>query len=74
MVQAALAAGALTASAANAAPNEIRTDRAALQALVSAELAQNDGDPRRALAEWQRLAVLMPELSSLSSVMLDQGW
>jgi tetratricopeptide (TPR) repeat protein len=73
MVQAALAAGAFTASAASAAPNEMRTDRAALQALVSAELAQNDGDPRRALAEWQRLAVLMPELSSLSSVMLDQA-
>ena len=63
-----------TASAASSAErSDFQRDRAALQALVSAELAEHQQNPRRALAEWQRLSALVPDLPDLRSRMFDQA-
>lgn len=61
------------ASAAGPSRSELQRDMAALQALVSAELAEHQQNPRRALAEWQRLQTLVPELPDVRGRMLDQA-
>ncbi len=67
------AAGAILSPAAAAANVVVDGERAALGALVAAELAEQEGDARRALAEWQRLAVLVPDLPNLQENMMYQA-
>lgn len=63
----------LSPVAASTANVPVDVDRAALGALVAAELAEQEGDARRALAEWQRLAVLVPDLPDLQENMMYQA-
>jgi tetratricopeptide (TPR) repeat protein len=65
-----LAAGVQCIPAAAAVPGYDAADMAALEALVSAEFAEYNGDARRALAEWQRLAVLVPDLPDMHENMM----
>lgn len=61
------------AAASAMAPSDWTADRAALDALVSAELADHHGDSGRSLAEWQRLARLVPDLPDLNEHILEQA-
>lgn len=68
-----LMVGAFHAPTARAVESDYARDQAALQALVAAELAEYDGDARRALAEWQRLSVLVPDLPDMQENMMRQA-
>lgn len=63
----------IPAAAASQQRADYQKDKAALSALISAELAEHQQNPRRALAEWQRLSVLIPDLPDVDSRILDQA-